>query len=169
MMRKEVVLVTGAAGEMGQALIARLADSGAAVLALDVNPLPESLRQRCQVALTGDILDEKLLSRLVTEFAIPLIYHLAAVLSTRAEYSPEAAHRINVEGTLALLRLATEQGGWLGHPVTILFEDVELVTVTVSVFIVALISLDGKCHWLEGAQLLAAYIIVALAFFFVPA
>jgi len=58
---------------------------------------------------------------------------------------------------------------WLGHPVTILFEDVELVTVTVSVFIVALISLDGKCHWLEGAQLLAAYIIVALAFFFVPA
>jgi nucleoside-diphosphate-sugar epimerase len=121
-MRKEVILVTGAAGEMGQALIARLADEGrGAILALDVNPLPEAARQRCQVALTGDILDEKLLSRLVTEFAIPLVYHLAAVLSTRAEYSPEAAHRINVEGTLALLRLATEQGGWMGRPVTFMF------------------------------------------------
>jgi threonine 3-dehydrogenase len=121
-MRKEVILITGAAGEMGQALIAKLADEGrGALLALDVNPLPEAVRQRCQVALTGDILDEKLLSRLVTEFAIPLVYHLAAVLSTRAEYSPEAAHRINVEGTLALLRLATEQGGWLGQPVTFMF------------------------------------------------
>jgi threonine 3-dehydrogenase len=121
-MRKEVILVTGAAGEMGQALIARLADEGrGAILALDVNPVPEAVRQRCQVALAGDILDEKLLSRLVTEFAIPLVYHLAAVLSTRAEYSPEAAHRINVEGTLALLRLATEQGGWLGRPVTFMF------------------------------------------------
>src|SRR5215216_2551197 len=118
-MRKEVILITGAAGEMGQALIAKLAEEGrGAILALDVNPLPEAVRQRSQVGLTGDILDEKLLSRLVTEFAIPLVYHLAAVLSTRAEYSPEAAHRINVEGTLALLRLATEQGGWLGQPVT---------------------------------------------------
>jgi nucleoside-diphosphate-sugar epimerase len=120
-MRKEVVLVTGAAGEMGTALIERLADRGLHVLALDVNPLPESVRQRCQVALAGDILDEKLLSRLVTEFAIPLVYHLAAVLSTRAEFNPEGAHRINVEGTLALLRLAAEQGVWLGRPVTFVF------------------------------------------------
>jgi nucleoside-diphosphate-sugar epimerase len=120
-MRKEVVLVTGAAGEMGTALIERLSDRGLHVLALDVNPLPESVRQRCQVALAGDILDEKLLSRLVTEFAIPLVYHLAAVLSTRAEFNPEGAHRINVEGTLALLKLAAEQGVWLGRPVTFVF------------------------------------------------
>jgi nucleoside-diphosphate-sugar epimerase len=120
-MRKEVVLVTGAAGEMGQALVERLSDRGHHVLALDVNPLPDAVRQRCQVAIAGDILDEKLLSRLVTEFAIPLVYHLAAVLSTRAEYNPEVAHRINVEGTLALLRMATEQGGWLGRPVTFMF------------------------------------------------
>jgi nucleoside-diphosphate-sugar epimerase len=71
--------------------------------------------------MAGDILDEKLLSRLVTEFAIPRVYHLAAVLSTRAEFNPEVAHRINVEGTLALLRMATEQGTWLGRPVTFMF------------------------------------------------
>lgn len=120
-MRKQVVLVTGAAGEMGQALVSRLAGEGGAVLALDVNPLPDEVRGRAQVALSGDILDERLLSRLVTEFEIPLVFHLAAVLSTRAEYSPEAAHRVNVDGTLALLRLAAEQGSWLGHPVTFVF------------------------------------------------
>ncbi len=121
-MRKEVVLVTGAAGEMGQALIARLAEEGRTnVLALDVAPIPEAVRSRCQVAFSGDILDEKLLARLVSEFAIPTVFHLAALLSTRAEFTPEAAHRVNVEGTLALLRLAVEQSAWLGRSVTFLF------------------------------------------------
>ena len=44
-MRKEVILITGAGGEMGQALITRLADEGRAnILALDVSPLPEAVR-----------------------------------------------------------------------------------------------------------------------------
>ncbi len=55
----------------------------------------------------------------------------------------------------------------IGHPATILFSNQELIAVTASVTIGALIALDGKCHWLEGAQLLAAYVIVALAFYFV--
>jgi Ca2+:H+ antiporter len=33
---------------------------------------------------------------------------------------------------------------------------------------VALISRDGRSDWLEGAQLLAAYAIIALSFFFIP-
>jgi nucleoside-diphosphate-sugar epimerase len=107
---------------MGQALIGRLADEGRAdILALDVKEVPEGVRKRCVAALVGDILDEALLSRLVTEYAIPVVYHLAAVLSTRAEYAPEAAHRINVDGTMGLLRLAIEQSGWLGRSVTFVF------------------------------------------------
>jgi nucleoside-diphosphate-sugar epimerase len=122
MVRKEVILVTGAAGEMGQALIAKLtAEKRGQILALDVNPIPEETRARCQLALTGDILDENLRLRLVSGFAIPLIYHLAALLSTRAEFTPEAAHRVNVEGTLNLLRLAVEQSSWLGRSVKFLF------------------------------------------------
>jgi nucleoside-diphosphate-sugar epimerase len=121
-MRKEVVLVTGAAGEMGQALITRLSDEGQSdILALDVHELPDAVRKRCRAALAGDILDDALLARLVTEYAIPAIYHLAAVLSTRAEFAPEAAHRVNVDGTMALLRLAIDQSGWLGKSVTFFF------------------------------------------------
>jgi nucleoside-diphosphate-sugar epimerase len=121
-MRKEVVLVTGAAGEMGQALIEHLAGRGVRnILALDVNPIPKPLRARCQLALEGDILDEALFGRLVSEYAIPLIYHLAALLSTRAEFTPEVAHRVNVNGTLNLLKLAVDQSGWLGRPVKFIF------------------------------------------------
>jgi threonine 3-dehydrogenase len=121
-MRKEVILVTGAAGEMGQALITHLSEHGVAnILALDVNPVPDAIRARCQQAISGDILDESLMSRLISEFAIPLMYHLAALLSTRAEFTPEAAHRVNVDGTLRLLQVAVEQSGWLGKSVTFIF------------------------------------------------
>lgn len=121
-MRKEVVLITGAAGEIGQALITHLTDEGANnILALDVKPVPAPLRERCQHAIVGDILDDKLMDRLIAEFAIPRIFHLAALLSTRAEFTPEAAHRVNVEGTLRLLKMAVEQSGWLGRPVTFMF------------------------------------------------
>jgi Ca2+:H+ antiporter len=55
----------------------------------------------------------------------------------------------------------------VGHPMTILFSNFELIALTAAVGIAVLISMDGKSHWLEGAQLLAVYIIVALAFYFV--
>ena len=56
----------------------------------------------------------------------------------------------------------------LGHPMSVLFKNTELIAVSVSVAIAALIALDGKSHWLEGAQLLAAYAILALAFYYIP-
>jgi nucleoside-diphosphate-sugar epimerase len=121
-MRKEVILITGAGGEIGQALITRLAEEGRTnVLALDVNPIPDLVRNRCRLAITGDILDANLIARLVSEYAMPVIFHLAAVLSTRAEFTPEAAHQVNVNGTLGLLKLALDQSSWLGKPVKFLF------------------------------------------------
>jgi Ca2+:H+ antiporter len=57
----------------------------------------------------------------------------------------------------------------LGNPMTLIFNVFELITLGAAVGITALISLDGRSHWLEGAQLLAVYAIVALAFFFLPA
>lgn len=56
----------------------------------------------------------------------------------------------------------------LGHPITYIFTVPELTAIGFSVIITAFIAGDGKCHWLEGAQLLAAYAIIALAFFFLP-
>lgn len=121
-MRKEVVLITGACGEMGQALIQRLSDNGADnILALDVSEFPPDVRARCMVTMQGDILDQKVLDRLVAEYSIPRIFHLAALLSTRAEFTPEAAHRVNVDGTLNLLKLAVDQAVWLGQPVKFVF------------------------------------------------
>jgi nucleoside-diphosphate-sugar epimerase len=121
-MRKEVVLITGANGEIGHGLISYLAEQGKVnIIALDVQPLEDELRVRCTRAIQGDILDQMLLGRMVVEYEIRTIIHLASILSTKAEYNPETAHRINVEGTLNLLRLAVEQSQWQGRPVRFIY------------------------------------------------
>lgn len=120
-MRKKAILITGAAGEIGQALIDALAGRTAtAILTLDLQMLPPEQMRRV-THIQGDILDKTLLSRLVSEYELETIYHLAALLSTRSEFTPEAAHRVNVEGTLSLLQLAAEQSEWRGQPVKFIF------------------------------------------------
>jgi Ca2+:H+ antiporter len=57
----------------------------------------------------------------------------------------------------------------LGHELTLVFNQFELAALAAGVIIAALISLDGESNWLEGAQLLIVYSILALAFFFLPA
>src|SRR5512136_2418475 len=120
--RKPATLITGANGEMGHGLIEALASSGShIIIAIDVRPIDESLRPRCTETITGDILEQRLMERLQSEYEIHTIYHLAALLSTRAEFTPEAAHKVNVEGTMYLLKLAIEQSRWHGSPVKFLF------------------------------------------------
>ncbi len=120
-MRKKGILITGAAGEIGDALIRNLAQQDEnRIITLDLRPLPPE-NMKLVTHVQGDLMDEKLLSRLVSEYEIATIYHLAALLSTRAEFTPELAHQVNVEGTLGLLKLASEQSQWRNEPVLFLF------------------------------------------------
>jgi threonine 3-dehydrogenase len=120
-MRKKVVLITGASGEVGHALLMKLAElQPGQVLSLDLKPLPPGLDGRV-LHFQGDILDKGLLDRLVSEYEIETIYHLAALLSTRSEFTPDAAHRVNVGGTMNLMEMAAQQSEWLGYPVRFIF------------------------------------------------
>jgi Ca2+:H+ antiporter len=59
--------------------------------------------------------------------------------------------------------------GWFfGQPMDLDFNPFELVAVAVSVFIANSISSDGQSNWLEGMLLLAAYVLLGLAFYFHP-
>ena len=122
MIRKPVVLITGAGGEIGHGLIAHLANEGRhSVVTLDVNPLEPSLARLVQREFTGSIMDTSLLERILAEFEVETIYHLAALLSTRSEFTPVTAHQINVEGTLNLLEFAQREAESHGRPVTFLY------------------------------------------------
>jgi nucleoside-diphosphate-sugar epimerase len=120
-MRRPVVLITGAGGEIGHALVTRFAASDAQIITLDVNPLDHAIIPLVAREFTGSVTDTGLLDRMLSEFEVDRVFHLAALLSTRAEFTPIAAHHVNVEGTLNLLEFAQRQGESHGRPVTFVY------------------------------------------------
>jgi len=116
------VLITGAGGEIGHGLIERLAgQSHRAIVTLDVARLDPSIAPRVDREITGSILDRSVLERILAEFQVELVFHLAALLSTRAEFTPVTAHTVNVEGTLNLLEFAQREAESHGRPVVFMY------------------------------------------------
>ena len=120
-MRKPVVLITGAGGEIGHGLVTRLAGSGSPIITLDVSPLDASLAPLVAREFIGSITDTSVLDRMLAEFEVERVFHLAALLSTRSEFTPVTAHHVNVEGTLNLLEFAQRQGESHGRPVLFIY------------------------------------------------
>ena len=148
-MRKEVILVTGVNGEMGHGLIPQLEEKGDCdIIGLDVQSENPDILKYCTKFIQGDILDEMLLGRLVAEYEIRSIYHLASILSTKEEYNPITAHKVNVEGTLNLLRLAVEQSQWQGRPVRFIYPS------SIAVYGIPNIEIKNQCHPINENQYL---------------
>ena len=138
-MRKRVVLITGAGGEIGHGLIDRLVASGRdSIVTLDLNRLAPAQSRLVQREFIGSITDAALLDRILSEFEIDTVYHLAALLSTRAEFTPVTAHQVNVEGTLHLLEFAQREAESHGRPVLFLYPS--------SIAAYGLPDRDAKCR-----------------------
>lgn len=136
-MRKPVVLITGAGGEIGHGLIERLAQQAERrIVTLDLTRLDATIAPLVDREITGSILDKGLLERILAEYQVELVFHLAALLSTRAEFTPMTAHQVNVEGTLNLLEFAQHEAESHGRPVTFLYPS--------SIAVYGLPSLDAK-------------------------
>lgn len=136
-MRKPVVLITGAGGEIGHGLIERLAQRAERrIVTLDLARLDASIAPLVDREITGSILDKGLLERILAEYQVELVFHLAALLSTRSEFTPVTAHQVNVEGTLNLLEFAQHEAESHGRPVTFLYPS--------SIAVYGLPSLEAK-------------------------
>jgi nucleoside-diphosphate-sugar epimerase len=121
-MRKPVVVITGAGGEIGHGLIDRLAERGdRRIVTIDISRLDGTIAKKVDREITGSITDGPLLERLMAEFEVDLVFHLAALLSTRSEFTPIAAHEVNVEGTLSLLEFAQREAESHGRPVVFVY------------------------------------------------
>lgn len=58
---------------------------------------------------------------------------------------------------------------FFGTPLDLIFTPFEVAAVAISVLAVGFVSLDGESHWMEGVMLLGVYLILAVAFYFLPA
>lgn len=104
-MGKDVVLVIGANGQVGTALIPRLIEiyGSNSVIASDVRPATGHLS--CRFLLL-DALDPKKIYEIVNRYNVTIVYHLAAVLSANAERDPIAAWNLNMRTLLNVLEVA---------------------------------------------------------------
>jgi len=121
-MRAKITLITGANGEIGQELIKTLSkNTNTKLVALDLYPIQNDVSNLIYESITGNILDKNLLEQIGSTYEIKEIYHLAALLSTRSEFSPQMAHKVNVTGTLNMLSLGVEQSHSQGESVKFFF------------------------------------------------
>lgn len=117
----------------------------------------------------------------VTEFflgiiVIPLVgnvvEHLVAVqmaMENRMELSLAVSLGSGLQVALFVAPVLVFLSLVMGNPLTLVFNQFELIALVAAALLATMAALDGESNWLEGAQLLAVYAIVALAFFFLPA
>lgn len=120
-MTRRTALVTGAAGEMGHALIPALVERGYDVVAVDLAALPDETARLCHESVRGSIVEAHSMAALFERHRPEAVFHLAAVLSTTAEANPDLAHRVNLDGTTNLFALARETAAKRGASVRFLF------------------------------------------------
>ena len=113
--------MTGAGGEIGHGLIARLAALPRPVVTIDIAPLDRGSSVWCFASSPVRSPTAVFSRRVLAQFEIDLVFHLAALLSTRSEFTPVTAHQVNVDGTLNLLEFAQHEGESHGRPVMFVY------------------------------------------------
>ncbi|MFT5167238.1 MAG: threonine 3-dehydrogenase [Saprospiraceae bacterium] len=105
-MKKDVILVTGANGQIGSVLTEKLRSiyGHGMVLATDIREFGE-MNGPFEIL---DILDKARLYALINKYKVTQIYHLAAILSATGELKPTLAWQINMDGLFNVLEAARE-------------------------------------------------------------
>jgi len=102
-------LVTGATGLLGPSLVKRLTDAGADVVCLVRDWVPDCELVRARLlekvkVVRGDLRDQALLERVLGEYEIDTVFHLAAqTIVGIANNNPISTFETNIGGTWALL------------------------------------------------------------------
>ncbi|MCX6054481.1 MAG: calcium/proton exchanger [Chloroflexi bacterium] len=97
--------------------------------------------------------------------------HLVAVkmaIKNKMELSMEIAISSSLQIALFVSPILVFVSLLMKNPLTLVFNPIELSVLGASVLICYFVAADGESNWLEGAALLAVYVIFGLAFYFFP-
>jgi Ca2+:H+ antiporter len=120
--------------------------------ALQVLRLPETFVGVVVVAIVGN----------AAEHATAVVFAARGQMDVALGISWESSKQI----ALFVAPVLVFTGLAMGTPMDLAFTPFEVISLGVSVIALALIALDGETHWLEGAFLLATWVVLALGFYF---
>lgn len=120
-MSKPVALITGAGGEVGTTLIPALKERGYDVVTVDLVELPREARAETLDSVQASVLDDQVMDGLIERYRPTRLFHLAAILSAKAEREPGLAHDVNVGGTFTLFRACLAHAADHDAPIRFLF------------------------------------------------
>lgn len=113
MSKYEKILVTGGAGFIGSHIVDRLIDENLDVTVIDnldtgkLENIAQHKHNKNFHFIKGDIRDSKLINEIITD--IDAVFHEAALASVMFSVkNPILSHQINVDGTLNLLKAASD-------------------------------------------------------------
>jgi Ca2+:H+ antiporter len=94
---------------------------------------------------------------------------ITTALNNRMELSMGIALGSSLQIALFVAPLLVMLSYFFGpRPMDLVFTPAEVLAVFVAVLITGQVTSDGKSNWLEGVQLLAVYLILAVVFYFLP-
>jgi len=91
-----------------------------------------------------------------------------AAIKNKIELSVNIAMNSTLQIAMFVAPVLILLGFFLGKPLDLVFNTFEVVAVVVTMLIAGAITQDGESNWFEGIQLLSAYAILVVAFFFHP-
>jgi Ca2+:H+ antiporter len=97
--------------------------------------------------------------------------HLVAVkvaLKNKMDLSLAIALGSSLQVALFVTPVLVFVGILVDHKMSLVFSSFELAALIGATVIATLISVDGRSNWLEGAQLISVYLMIGMAFYFVP-
>lgn len=94
---------------------------------------------------------------------------IVMAMQNRMEVAVEIAIGSTTQIAMLVAPVAVFTSWLTGNPMSLEFIGPELVAILVSVLMVNQVARDGETNWLEGLLLLGAYVIMAAAFYFIPA
>jgi Ca2+:H+ antiporter len=133
--------------------------------------LSEALVGMAEDVITGLGVSEFFLGIILVPVIGNVAEHMVAVqmaLKNKMDLSTEVAISSSLQIALFVAPLLVFISLAMGNPLQLIFNQFELLALLAAVVITVLVSSDGESTWLEGAALLAIYLILGLAFFLLP-
>lgn len=133
--------------------------------------LSEILVGSVEAVVAGSGISEFFLGIILVPIIGNVAEHLVAItmaLKNKMELSMEIAVSSSLQIALFVAPFLVFISLAMGNPLTLVFNTFELAALVSAVLISYFVSADGESNWLEGAALLAVYVIFGLAFFIFP-